>query len=106
MTKLKSCSIKLLTKSYALKCPEHEEANLLRAAEKLDEYMQANKNKLKQPDDFKCLLLAALDISRELILCQKEQEQQRMQVTQFISTLESKINKTMGGDVDNMPQTD
>ncbi|HAU0514905.1 TPA: cell division protein ZapA, partial [Legionella pneumophila] len=41
--------------------------------------------------------LAALDIGHELIVCKNEQEQQRLQVTQFISSLENKINKAVVG---------
>lgn len=106
MTNIKSCKVKLLNKSYEIKCPEGEEINLLLAAEKLNEKMLTNKNKFKKLDNFQILLLAALDISYELVLCKNEQEQQRLQVTQFITSLESKINKTVGGEEDNLPQTD
>lgn len=106
MTNIKSCKVKLLNKSYEIKCPEGEEANLLLAAEKLNEKMLLNKTKFKKLDDFHALLLAALDIGHELIICKNEQEHQRLKVTQFITTLEHKINKTVGGEADNLPQTD
>lgn len=106
MTNIKSCKVKLLNKSYEIKCPEGEEINLLLAAEALNEKMLLNKTKFKKLDDFHTLLLAALDIGHELIICKNEQEHQRLQVTQFITTLENKINKTVGGEADNLPQTD
>ena len=106
MTNIKSCKVKILNKSYEIKCPEGEEANLLLAAEKLNDQMQINKSKFKNLDNFHNLLLAALDIGHELILCKTEQEQQRLKVTQFITSLENKINKTVGGEADNLPQTD
>lgn len=106
MTNLKSCKIKILNKSYEIKCPDGEEANLVQAAEKLSDHMQQNKNKFKKLGDYQTLLLAALDISHELIICKNEQEHQRHQVTQFITSLESKINKTVGGEGDTIPQTD
>ena len=106
MTNIKTCSITLLNKSYEIKCPEGEEANLLLAAKRLDEKMRHNKDKFKQLDNFHTLLLAALDVSHELIVCKNEQQQQRHQVTQFISSLESKINKTVSGDAYNIPETD
>jgi cell division protein ZapA len=105
MTPVKTCTIKLLNKAYELKCPDGEEANLMLAANKLNEQMLKNKSKFKKLDNQQLLLLAALDISHELVLCQKEQEQQRHQVTQFITSLENKINKTVGGEID-IPQTD
>ncbi len=107
MTNLKSCKVKILNKTYEIKCPEGEEANLFLAAQKLGEQMQSTKNKFKKLDDYKVLLLAALDISHELIICKNAQEHQRFQVTQFITSLESKINKTVGGsEGDTIPQTD
>lgn len=105
MKNIKNCKIKILNKSYEIKCPEGEEANLVLAAHKLSEQMVNNKNKFKHLDNYEMLLLAALDISHELIISKKEQEQQRMQVTQFISSLENKINKTVGGEREAVVQT-
>jgi len=106
MTNLKTCTIKILNKSYQIKCPESEEANLILAAAKLNEKITTQKSKFKYLDNMQTLLLAALDIGHELIICKNEQEQQRNQVNQFISSLESKINKTVGGDNYNIPATD
>jgi cell division protein ZapA len=97
MTTSKPCSIKLLNKTYEVKCPEQETANLQLAARKLNEQLTLNKKKFNQLDDFQNLLLAALHVSHELITCQKQQEQQRHQVTQFISSLENKINQVVNG---------
>lgn len=106
MTNIKTCTIKILNRSYQIKCPESEENNLLLAADKLNEKITNTKNKFKTLDNFQILLLAALDVGHELIICKNEQEQQRHQVNQFISSLESKINKTVGGEVYNIPATD
>lgn len=106
MTVTKSCSIKLLNKTYEIKCPEGEAKNLQQAAEKLNEQLLKNKSKFKQLDEFHSLLLAALNISHELITCQKQQEHQRQQVARFISTLENKIHQVVHGSLDQDPQTD
>ena len=98
MTNIKTCTIKLMNKAYQIKCPEHEESNLLLAADKLNEKIAQTKNKFKNLDNYQTLLMAALDVGHELICCKNEQEQQRHQVNQFITSLESKINKTVGGD--------
>lgn len=92
--------------SYQIKCPESEEANLYLAVEKLNEKIANHKSKFKYLDNMQTLLLAALDIGHELIICKSEQEQQRRQVNQFISSLESKINKTVGGDIYNIQARD
>ncbi|USQ13604.1 cell division protein ZapA [Legionella lytica] len=106
MTQTKSCSIKLLNKSYEIKCPEGEEANLILAAQKLNNQIMQNKKKTKQLDDFHTLLLAALDISHELVVCKSEQAQQHHQVTQFITSLEHKINKMVNGEIERAPEMD
>ncbi|STX27521.1 cell division protein ZapA [Legionella beliardensis] len=106
MTASKSCTIKLLNKNYDIKCPEHETANLQKAAAKLNEQLLQNKKKFKQLDDFQNLVLASLHISHELISCQKQQEQQRHQVTQFINSLENKINQVVNGNPFAEPQTE
>lgn len=106
MTNTKTCTIKILNQSYQIKCPEGEELNLLFAAEKLNEKINLNQTKFRHLDNYQTLLLAALDIGHELIISKNEQEQQRNQVNQFISSLESKINKTVAGDDCLIPAVD
>ncbi|MCE3046233.1 MULTISPECIES: cell division protein ZapA [Legionella] len=106
MTTSKACSIRLLNKTYEIKCPDHEVDNLQRAGQKLNEQLLANKKKFRQLDEFQNLLLAAIHISHELITCQQQQEQQRHQVTQFINSLETRINQVVNGNLDLDPQTD
>lgn len=106
MTQTKSCTIKLLNKSYEIKCPEGEEANLVLAAQKLNNQIMINKKKAKHLDDFHTLLLSALDISHELVLCKSQQAQQHHQVTQFITSLEHKINKMVHGELERSSEMD
>ena len=104
MTQKKSCSIKLLNRSYEIKCPEGEEANLLLAVEKLNARIAENKKNTVQRDSFQTLLLAALDVSHELVCCKNQQAQQNHQVTQFIASLEQKINKMVHGDMERVSE--
>lgn len=90
-----TCTIRLLNKTYDIKCPTEEVDNLNLAAKKLNEQLLTNKTKFQSLDAFQILLLSALNISHELIASLKQQEQQRNQVTQFISSLETKINQTV-----------
>lgn len=106
MTQIKKCTVKILNKSYEIKCPEGEEPNLLLAAKKLNDQIASNKSKFRLLDDFQMLLLAALDISYDLVICKTEQEQQRNQVTQFISTLENKINRVVVGEMEALTEND
>ena len=95
-----------MNKAYQIKCPESEEANLHLAAAKLNEKITTHKSKFKYLDNMQTLLLAALDIGHELVICKNEQEHQRHQVNQFISSLENKINKTVGGDTYSLTVTE
>ena len=73
----KTCSIKLLNKTYDIKCPEHEEDNLKKAAHKINEQLQANKAKFNHLGEFQNLLLASLHISHELVAFQEQHHQQQ-----------------------------
>lgn len=106
MTQIKSCSIKILNKNYEIKCPEGEEYNLLHAEEKLNQHIAMNKAKHKHLDDFHSLLLAALDISHELVLCKSKQTSQQHQVTQLINSLENKINEMISGELAPISEVD
>lgn len=106
MTKNNTCQVKILNKTYEIKCPDGEEANLLLAAMRLNDQMSLSKMKFKQLDNFQMLMLAALELSHELIISKNEQDKQRLQVTQFISSLETKINKAVGGDWEALVTTD
>lgn len=97
MNTSKTCTLKILNKSYDIKCPEAEVSNLLLAAEKLNNQI-ANIRKKSKHDNFHTLLLAALDISHELIVMNNQQ----IQVTQFINSLESKINKMVHEEIDSL----
>ncbi len=95
-----------MNKIYEIKCPDSEMENLQQAAEKLNQQLLQTKKKFKQLDEFQTLLLAALNVSHELITCQRQHEQQRLQVTQFISSLENKIHQVVHGNLIHDPQTD
>ncbi|MGQ3890769.1 cell division protein ZapA [Legionella sp. CNM-4043-24] len=106
MTTSTPCTVKLLNKTYTVKCPENESDNLQLAATKLEAQLQVNKTKYRQLSEFENMLLAALYISHELVTCEKKQAAQRHQVTEFISSLENKINQVVNGDAAFDPQTD
>ncbi len=98
---IKSCTIKLLNKTFEIKCQASEEEHLLLAAKKLDEQMAQQKTRFKHLDQFQTLLMASLNISHELIKSQNEQEKQKLQVNRFINSLEDKINKVVNDDISN-----
>ena len=95
MTKTMCCTVRLLNKSYDIKCPEEEKDNLQAANQKINEHLLEIKRKFKNLDDFQALLLATLHISHELVTCQAKQNEQRQQLTHLINTLENKVNPSL-----------
>ena len=91
MTTTKLCTIRILTKSFNIKCPEAEIANLKLAAQKLNDELLKKKSASKKLDDYQALLMAALHISHELVTCENQQSQQRQQLARFINTLETTV---------------
>ena len=91
MTTIQLCTIQIQNKSYKIKCPEAEMENLQLAAEKLTSQLLKTKEQSKKMDDYQSLLMAALHISHELVVCEKQQAQQREQLAKFINTLESAV---------------
>lgn len=84
-------TVKLLNKSYKIKCPDEEIANLQLSAQKLNDQLLKNRDEFKHLTDYQSLLLAALHISHELINCQTQQAQQREQLGHLISSIEHNI---------------
>jgi cell division protein ZapA len=91
MTTTQFCTIRVLNKSYQIKCPDEEMDNLNLAAQKLNDYLNQNKDSTKRLDDYQALLMAALHVSHELVTCLNQQSQQRNQLAQFINTLENAV---------------
>lgn len=87
----KFCTIQIMTKTYKIKCPEAEMDNLQLAAQKLNDELLKHKNPSKRLDDYQSLLMAALHVSHELVICENQQSQQREQLASFINTLEHTV---------------
>ena len=88
MTNSTFCTIQLQNKSYKIKCPDEEMDNLHLAAQKLNDTLVKKKNKFKRLDEYQALLLAALHLTHELVVSQRQQTQQRQEFTQFLKTLD------------------
>tara|TARA_Y100000588_G_C14255576_1_gene925274 strand:+ start:2046 stop:2357 length:312 start_codon:yes stop_codon:yes gene_type:complete len=86
-------TIQLLNQTYQIKCPEQEVQALKMASEKINALMWDYKNQFKTIDDHQALLLAALKISHELLDVQNNQASRQQQLSQFINTLEEKVNQ-------------
>lgn len=89
------CTIQLMNKSYKIKCPIEEMENLQLAAKKLNATISQKKSQFKTLDATQILLLAALDLSHELINQEQKQLQQREQLTEFIHSLETRLQNAI-----------
>ena len=87
MTNTTFCTIQIQNKSYKIKCPDEEMDNLHLAAQKLNDTLVKKKNKFKRLDEYQALLLAALHLTHELVVNQRQHTQQRQEFTQFLKTL-------------------
>lgn len=92
MTQAISSTIRLLNKNYTIKCPEDEIDNLAQAADKLNQHLLLKRTQFYNLDDYNVLLLAALQVSHELIVDRINHAEQNQQLSQLVSLLESKIN--------------
>ncbi len=92
MTNLIPTTIQLLKKSFTIKCPPVEKENLGLAAEKLNQHLLQKKAQFKHLDEYNLLLLAALQVSHELIVDSQKHFEKNQQLSELISLLESKIN--------------
>ena len=93
MTKPPYQTIKLLNKSYKIKCPVEECASLQQCAEKLNEQLLKHKAEFGHLTDDQLLLLSALNICHELIACQTQQTREREQLAHLISALGDRFNQ-------------
>jgi cell division protein ZapA len=91
MSTSNQCTIQLMNKNYKIKCPVEEMENLQLAAKKLNAAISQKKSQFKTLDATQVLLLAALDLSHELINQEQKQHLQREQLAEFIHSLENRL---------------
>ncbi|QEQ98095.1 cell division protein ZapA [Neptunomonas concharum] len=85
-------SIKIMDKEYLIGCPDGAEAELFASADYLDKKMREVRDSGKVLGLERVAVMAALNISHELI---KSKEQQREKVEERIQRLGEKIDHSM-----------
>ena len=91
--------IEIAGKKYDIKCPQHEEANLLKAAAVVQQYM----DEINNPNNEKNIIMTALKLSHELICIEDknltEAETQAKngldQVTCFVDNIDSLLTDNL-----------
>lgn len=88
-------SIKILNKTYEIKCQMGEEASLQQAADTLNDELRAIRQKHRHLDDVQTMMLAAMNLAHQLNETRIDQEKQRQQMSRFIETLEQKVKQVV-----------
>ena len=84
-------NITLLGHTYTISCRPGEEEALLRSARYLDNALEGIKSRIKTHDNEKIALMAALNITHELLDCLSTLKDQKHQVEGMISRLEGAL---------------
>ncbi len=83
MTDLQAVEVSILEQSYTLTCPSGKEANLLQAADKLDQTLRGIKASGRVMGLERMAVMAALNMSAELIEAQGQLATLEMALEQF-----------------------
>jgi cell division protein ZapA len=91
----KSVSVKLLNKDFQVSCPAGLEEQLLEASEYLDQKMKDIRNTGRVIGMERIAIMAALNLSNELLLYRKQKEEYIQTVTEQIDRLQNKIDEAL-----------
>lgn len=92
MTTARSVTVRLLDKEYTISCPDGAEAELLASADYLNDKMREIKNTGKIVGLERIAVMAALNMSHDLL---KNKESQRQNVEIHLRRIGSKIDNTL-----------
>ena len=92
MTTARSVTVRLLDKEYTISCPDGAEAELLASADYLNEKMREIKNTGKIVGLERIAVMAALNMSHDLL---KNKESQRQSVESHLRRIGSKIDNSL-----------
>ncbi|EXJ10537.1 MULTISPECIES: cell division protein ZapA [Nitrincola] len=92
MSASRSVTVKLLDKEYTISCPDGAEAELLASADYLNEKMRDIRNTGKIVGLERIAVMAALNMSHELM---KNKEEQRHVVEMNLRRISNKIDRAL-----------
>lgn len=87
--------IKILGKTYHIKCPASETASLERAAEFLDEKMRSSKNNKGVVNQDRVAIITALNLAHELFTTEHRKESHTHHINQRLCDLHAKIDDAL-----------
>lgn len=98
----RTVTVKLLDKEYTISCPDGAEAELLASADYLDSKMRAIKSSGKIVGLERIAVMAALNVSHELI---KSNAESRRTLEMQLKRLGNKIDRSLEPDARNVGDT-
>ena len=90
----KGVNISIMGRDFSVACPPHEQEDLLEAARFLDRNMKEIQKSSKIIGAERCAIMAALNISNDLLKLQKSTEGQD-QVQARLASLQSRIDEVL-----------
>ena len=95
MSTHKSTKVKILSKEFQVACPEGSETQLLEAAYYLDEKMREIRNNRRVTGIERIAIMAALNISHELLTHRLQKEEYIQTVSDQIEKLQDKLDEAL-----------
>lgn len=90
-----SVTVQILDKEYRVACPDGEEQSLIESARQLDEKMRNIRQSGKVIGMERIAVMAALNISHELLLLNSEHKQLKDKTRQRLSKITQKVDQAL-----------
>ncbi|MGX5221357.1 cell division protein ZapA [Pseudomonas segetis] len=103
MTQSNTVNVQILDKEYCINCPQNERANLEGAARYLDAKMREIRSSGKVIGADRVAVMAALNITHELLHKQNDLDQQTSSTREQVRDLLQRVDNALADDVGGQP---
>ncbi|WP_010489359.1 cell division protein ZapA [Pseudomonas sp. S9] len=103
MTQSNTVNVQILDKEYCINCPQNERANLEGAARYLDAKMREIRSSGKVIGADRVAVMAALNITHELLHKQNDLDQQTSSTREQVRDLLQRVDNALADDVGGRP---
>ncbi|ARU90317.1 MULTISPECIES: cell division protein ZapA [unclassified Pseudomonas] len=103
MTQSNTVNVQILDKEYCINCPQNERANLEGAARYLDAKMREIRSSGKVIGADRVAVMAALNITHELLHKQSDLDQQTSSTREQVRDLLQRVDNALADDVGGQP---
>ncbi|WP_417660995.1 cell division protein ZapA [Pseudomonas sp.] len=103
MTQSNTVNVQILDKEYCINCPQNERANLEGAARYLDAKMREIRSSGKVIGADRVAVMAALNITHELLHKQSDLDQQTSSTREQVRDLLQRVDNALADDIGGQP---